>query len=155
MILIDQDFLPRATALINSATSRIDVSTFKAELTTKPRGRRLRLFFEALFAKRQAGLTVNFLLNWNDARRAAPQCNLATILSLKKNDLNIRILPSNRCCHAKIIIVDRTRAIIGSHNLSIMSCHNNFEASYLITDKISVDRLSAFFDHTLQNTTSP
>lgn len=155
MILIDQDFLPQAMALVNMAQSRIDVSTFKAEMTSKPRGRRLRLFFNALIDKRKAGLEVNFLLNWNDARRAAPHCNLSTINNLVKNKINVQILPYNRCCHAKIIIADRTTAIIGSHNLSIASCHNNFETSYLITDKVSVNRLSTVFERTLLNSKTP
>ena len=155
MLLIDQDFLPQATALISMATSRIDLSTFKAEITSKPRGRRLRLFFDTLFRKREAGVQINFLLNWNDVRHAAPLCNLATILELKRHKINVQILPNNRCCHAKVIIVDKDRAIIGSHNLSIASCHNNFEASYLVLEKVSVTRLSAVFDHTLSNSKTP
>jgi len=155
MILLNQDFLPQAIALISMATRRIDLSTFKAEITSKPRGRRLRLFFDTLFAKRAAGLEVNFLLNWNEARRAAPLCNLATILDLKRHKINVRILPNNRCCHAKIIIVDKDKAIIGSHNLSITSCHNNFEASYIIRDRVSVDRLSSAFEHTLNDSQKP
>lgn len=155
MILIDQDFLPQATALISMAQRRIDLATFKAEITSKPRGQRLRLFFDTLFEKRAAGLQINFLLNWNDNRRVVPLCNLATILELKRRKINVRILPNNRCCHAKVIIVDQDKAIIGSHNLSIAGCHNNFEVSYIIRDLVSVARLSSVFEHTLQNSQRP
>ena len=155
MLLIDQDFLPRAIALLDTADSCIDVSTFKAEITSKPRGRALRLFFDTLFKKRKAGIQVNFLLNWNTERRAVPLCNMATVLELKRQKINVRILPNNRCCHAKLIIVDRAKAIIGSHNLSIASCHKNFEVSYLITDSISVDRLAFVFARTCLNATKP
>jgi len=154
MLLIDQDFLPQAIALLNTAKSYINIATFKAEISPKPRGRALRLFYETLFAKRKSGVVVNFFLNWNSQHRSVPTCNMATLLELKKQKINVYTLPNNRCCHAKIIIADRAQAIIGSHNLSIASCHRNFEASYLITDKVSVDRLCFIFTRTCSNATS-
>lgn len=149
MILIDEDFLPQAIALITSAKSRIDIATFKAEITSKPRGLRLRQFFNLLYEKRSAGLTINFLINWNDERRVVPMANLCAIRELKLHKINVRVLHGGRCCHAKIILVDRDRAIIGSHNLSVRSCHNNFEVSYIIDDPADVVRLSAVYDRTL------
>jgi len=155
MLLIDQDFLPQATSLIKMATSHICISTFKAEISIKPRGHRVHLFFDTLFAKRKEGIKVDFLLNWNSEHRAVPQCNMATLLELKKQKINIRILPNNRCCHAKIIMVDKSKAIVGSHNLSIASCTKNFEVSYLITNDVSIYRLASVFAHNLANSKTP
>ena len=146
MLLIDNEFLPQAIAFITTAQRRIDIATFKAEITSKPRGRRLQIFFDELIKKREQGLQVNFLLNWNDEKRACPACNLSTIRELKQHKINIRVLPNNRCCRAKILIADQDKAILGSHNLSVKSCHNNFEASYLVLDPVSVARLSAIFE---------
>jgi len=146
MLLIDNEFLPQAIAFITTAQKRIDIATFKAETTDKPRGRRLRSFFDTLIKKREAGVQVNFLINWNDKRRAVPLCNLTTIRELKNHKINVKILPHNRCCHAKIIIADQDKAIIGSHNLSVKSCHNNFEMSYLVLDPVNVARISAVFE---------
>jgi len=148
MILVDEDFLPQAVALVSTAKKRIDISTFKAEITSKPRGRRLRCFFDCLFEKREAGLQINFLLNWNKDHRAVPLCNISTIRELKNHKINVRILPNDRCSHAKIIIADQDKAIIGSHNLSVKSCHNNFEISYLDFNPGSVARLCKAYDHT-------
>lgn len=155
MLLIDEEFLPQATALIGMARRRIDIATFKAEIISKPRGRRLRIFFDTLFQKREAGLQINFLINWNDDRRAVPACNISTIHELKRRLIFPRVLPDNRCCHAKILIVDQNKAIIGSHNLSVRSCHYNFEASYLVMDPVSVARLSGVFEHALLASTMP
>jgi phosphatidylserine/phosphatidylglycerophosphate/cardiolipin synthase-like enzyme len=151
MILIDEDFLPQAIALITSAKERIDIATFKAEITPKPRGLRLKQFFQTLFDKRDQGVQVNFLINWNDERRVVPMTNLSAIRDLKQHKINVKILKSNRCCHAKILLVDKDRAIIGSHNLSVRSCHNNFEISYLFDDPCSITRLSTIYDRTLQD----
>jgi len=155
MLLIDQDFIPQATSLISMARSHICISTFKAEISVKPRGRKVLAFFKTLYKKHQEGVQVDFLLNWNTQHRAVPQSNAFVLQELKQQKINIRILPHNRCCHAKIIIVDNTKAIIGSHNLSVASCRQNFETSYLITNKVSIYRLASVFAHNLSNSKTP
>lgn len=155
MLLVDQDFLPQATSLISMAHRHIDIATFKAEITSKPRGRRLRYFFDILYAKRCSGVDVNFLINWNTERRVVPLTNQYVIQELKRRKVNVRILPNDRCCHAKLLIVDKRVAIIGSHNLSVRSCNNNFEVSYLIQDPGSVARLTAAFNHVFSAAKTP
>jgi phosphatidylserine/phosphatidylglycerophosphate/cardiolipin synthase-like enzyme len=150
MILLDEEFLPQAYALVISAKERIDIATFKAEITPKPRGMRLKQFFNLLYEKQKNGVRVNFLINWNDERRVVPLANITAIQDLKQHGINVKILHGNRCCHAKILLVDRNRAIIGSHNLSVRSCHNNFEVSYIIEDTASISRLSTAYDKILQ-----
>lgn len=155
MLLIDQDFLPIVRGLISTAQSRIDISTFKAEITSKPRGRALRLFFEELFKKHDQGVSINFLLNWSTEKRVVPLTNKFVIHELKQHKINVRILPNNRCSHAKILIVDSRKAIIGSHNLSIRSCHNNFEVSYLIQGPADLARLNATFHRVFSTAKTP
>jgi len=151
MLLVDQDFLPQATAMVEMAHHQIDIATFKAEITSKSRGRRLRIFFEKLFEKKANGVQIRFLINCHDDRRLVPLTNFATIKEMKQHKIEIRKLPGNRCCHAKILLVDKKRAIIGSHNLSIKSCHNNFEVSYLLSDNVSINRLINVFEETYNN----
>lgn len=146
LILTDNEFLPQAKALIESAQRSIDISTFKAEITTKPRGLALSQFFKTLLLKAKEGISIRFLINWNQERRSCPKTNLYVITELKKTGIDIRHLKNNRCCHAKAIIVDKKKLIIGSHNLSVKSCHNNFEISYIVSDPEEVTSLSSTFD---------
>jgi len=146
LILTDNEFLPQAKALVESAEKSIDISTFKAEITTKPRGLALLHFFKALLQKAKEGVRVRFLINWNNDRRSCPKTNLYVITELKKANIRIRHLRNNRCCHAKAIIVDKKKLIIGSHNLSVKSCHNNFEISYVVSDPEEVINLSSVFE---------
>ena len=148
LVLTDNNFLPQARALIESAKRSIDISTFKAEITTKPRGLALLHFFKTVLIKAKEGVEVHFLINWNTERRSCPKTNLYVITELRKVGIDIRHLKNNRCCHAKIIIVDQERAIIGSHNLSVKSCHNNFEVSYITSSLDEVERLSKTFGST-------
>lgn len=146
LLLKDNEFLPQARALVESATKSIDISTFKAEITTKPRGLALLHFFKTLLLKAKAGVKVRFLINWNEEKRSCPKTNLYVITEFKKANINIRHLKQNRCCHAKAIIVDKEKAIIGSHNLSVKSCHNNFEISYVVAEPEVINRLQSVFD---------
>ena len=146
LLLKDNEFLPQARALVESATRSIDISTFKAEITTKPRGLALLHFFKTLLEKAKEGVKVRFLINWNEERRSCPKTNLYVITELKKANIKIRHLKQNRCCHAKAIIVDKEKAIIGSHNLSVKSCHNNFEISYIVQEPEVINRLQSVFD---------
>lgn len=146
MILHDNQFISQALALIDTAKSSVDISTFKAEVTSKPRGKRLLAFFEKLYEKKSQGIRVRFLINAHDDHRITPKTNLSAVNNLKNHKIEVRTLYHNRCCHAKIILVDTDKAIIGSHNLSVKSCHNNFEVSYLVFDPVNICYLQAIFD---------
>jgi len=151
LLLLDNEFLPQARALIESAEKSIDISTFKAEITTKPRGLALLHFFKVLLQKAKAGVKIRFLINWNNERRSCPKTNLYVITELKKANIPIRHLKNNRCCHAKAIIVDNKKMIIGSHNLSVKSCHNNFEISYIVANQDEVNSLSSAFNNSFMD----
>ena len=146
LLLTDNEFLPQAKAVIETAKRSIDISTFKAELTTKPRGSTLAQFFKLLLQKAKEGVRVRFLINWNTDRRCCPKTNLYVITELRKANISVRHLRNNRCCHAKAIIIDKEKAIIGSHNLSVKSCHNNFELSYVVQDRESIESIASVFE---------
>jgi len=146
MIIYDNEFLPQAGALIESAKQSIDICTFKVEFTSHHRGRNLMAFYQKVFDKRASGVKVRFMMNWNTERRACPSTNKSAVSHFKKNKIIPRILPRNRCCHAKIVMVDAKKAIVGSHNLSVASCSRNFEVSYLVHDQIAVTALQMIFN---------
>lgn len=133
MIVADEKFLILAQREIETARESIRISTFKAEWSEKPPGRKLRHFFETLGKRKAEGLQVQFLMNWNIRKRYGPRANVLTLLKLANMGIEVRVLPDDRCCHAKIILIDDERAIIGSHNLSIVSTSQNFEISGLHT----------------------
>ena len=146
LLLVDNEILPHAKALVESAKGSIYISTFKAEMTTKTRGLALLHFFKALAVKAKEGVQIRFLINWNSKRHACPKTNLYVMTELRKVNIKIRLLKNNSCCHAKILLVDKKKAILGSHNLSIKSCHNNFETSYVVENPDALHALSNMFD---------
>lgn len=145
-LLRNEHFLPSAILLAQSATSQIYISTFKAELTHKPRGRLLKKLFETLADKANHNCKVYFLMNWHQDKRGVAKTNLYAARWLKDRQVSVKFLRNNRCCHSKLLVIDKRRAIIGSHNLSVKSCHNNFEMSYLINDPGSVKEICVAFE---------
>lgn len=135
-LLIDEQFLPAVQDLISKAQTRIWIATFKVEVVSRPRGRQLYQFLTTLFEKAQDGLDVRFMLNVPDNRNTIPRSNGYAIQTFKQNKIKVRGPRQQRTFHAKIIIVDQGPVILGSHNLSIRSCHNNFEASYMTTSEV-------------------
>lgn len=151
LILKDEQFLPLAVAMVAQAQKSIDITTFKAEISHKGRGDKLRVFFDELIKKAKEGIKVRMLINWNSDKKSVAKTNLFVVQELRKHNVKIRYLDNCRCCHAKLINVDRKQVILGSHNLSIRSCANNFELSYLIVNFEDVKELANVFDSSFQD----
>jgi len=145
-ILKDNEFLPAAIELICAAQKKIYISTFKLELITKPRGARLKELFSALIDKAGAGLDVRLLCNNTTGGGHIPPTNAAAIRQLSKTKIKLRGLPNEQLVHAKMLLADKTKAIVGSHNLSVMSCISNFELSCMISDTITNTILYNIFE---------
>jgi phosphatidylserine/phosphatidylglycerophosphate/cardiolipin synthase-like enzyme len=152
--LPDERFLPQAVMLTAAATNEILISSYKLEHTMRQRGDALRVLFEALVAAKRKGVKVKVLLNWNDLRRSVAKTNLYAMKWLKSHDIESRYLKDNRCCHAKIIIVDRKSVILGSHNLSCKSVMENHETSVLLDDAEIVQQAHELFLRVWENAIS-
>jgi len=151
LLVVDNQFLSQAQALIELATKEICISTFKLEINDKPRGRVLKRFFENLVLKIKQGVKVKVLFNWHNDQKSVAKTNYYASVFLKNAGADVRFLKNNRCVHAKLLLIDKEKALLGSHNLSIRSCESNFELSYLIPDPETVKQISAIFESIFMN----
>jgi len=149
--LIDEQFLTAITAIAKEATKSIYISTFKAERTTKRKGEKLKEFFDVLTEKARTGVDVRLIINKGDNRGHIPTTNIEVIRLLKQTKIKVRHLTDGYLCHAKIFIVDKTTAVCGSHNLSVRSCHNNFEVSCQIKESIHIKHLADVYEWKWEN----
>lgn len=146
LLVKDNDYLQYANAMIAQAKKEICLSSFKLEISTVPRGRALKEFFDNLISKNSQGIKIKILFNWHDDRRSVAKTNFYASQFLKQSGIDIRYLKNNRCCHAKVLIVDKEKVLLGSHNLSVRSTQNNFELSYLISDIETAAEVGVVFD---------
>ena len=140
-ILQDSNFLTCAQEIINSAQRNIYISTFKIEKGDKSKHRYLNGLLDTLIRKKASGVDVRLLTNKQGEQGHVPHTNAKAINYLKKGGVKVKWLRNSRICHAKMILVDDYYCIIGSHNLSLKSCHGNYETSILITNCIMIERL--------------
>lgn len=147
LLVADNQYLSQAQALIEQAKKEICISTFKLEFNDKPTGRGLKKLFESIVSRLKAGVKVKVLFNYHEDRHSVPRTNYSTGVFLKNAGADVRYLQNNRCCHAKLLLIDKEKALLGSHNLSIRSCISNFELSYLIPDPETVAQVNAIFEH--------
>ena len=147
LLVKDNQYISTALALVDQAKKEICISSFKLEIRDNPVGRALKNFFERIAQKRKEGVKVNVLFNWHDNKRAIAKTNYSVGLFLKNAGADVRYLQMNRCCHAKLLIIDKEKVLLGSHNLSIRSCQNNFELSYIIPDPETVEEIYSVFQH--------
>ena len=145
-VILDEQFIGQALLAVQEAKKEICLSSFKIELSDKPRGRQLAEFFKALENKADEGVCVRILFNWRPNEKSVPKTNKSTAFALKNHKIDLRFLNNDRCCHAKILLIDGRKAILGSHNLSVRSIISNFEISYLLTDAESVAELQSIFN---------
>jgi len=151
MLIVDNQFIAYALALVKQSKIEISITTFKIERSDKPRGKIIEQFFTALLEKAAEGVKIKLLFNWHDDKKSIARTNQPAGNFLKARSIEVRHLKNNRCCHAKTIISDGCKAIIGSHNLSCRSLSNNFEISYLISDPVEVASLQSVFAHSWQD----
>jgi len=145
-LLINEEFLDAAIELVSESLRYIYISTFKAEIIDKQRGKKLASLFYLLFKKAESGVNVRLLINNISNRGTTPISNFNAINACKNGGVKVRTLPNGRVCHAKVLIADNYLGIVGSHNLSVKSCRANFEVSYMITGTHTVTVLRQVYD---------
>jgi phosphatidylserine/phosphatidylglycerophosphate/cardiolipin synthase-like enzyme len=116
-------------SLIDGAQTSVDVY---AEVLRDPD------LLHALEAAVQRGVTVRVIISPSasfDAERA----------SLADAGVQVRLLRS-LYVHAKMILVDGQRAFVGSQNISTTSLDQNRELGIIVSDPVSLARISRVFD---------
>lgn len=144
--VFDNQFISKVWDLIMCAKSTIDLSFYKAELPKKKQRGKINIIYQALFLKKKENVRIRVLLNKEQTLRGVSRYNVVVASFLKENNIPCRFLDNSRCCHAKLIIVDKSRLYIGSHNLSSNAVSRNFEAGLILGSYGLVPEINGRFD---------
>ena len=94
---------------------------------------------EAIAQRANAGVDVCVITNAAQAKNLAPLARLIAVAP------SARVMYSAKFwLHAKLIIVDSTRMLIGSINLVDVSLDKRREVSVIITDPAAIERAAIF-----------
>lgn len=133
--LQDEDFSNIVTPLIQKAKNKIYITSYKLEPRKGQKAQRINALIKSLFEAKARRLDIKILLNFYSNHKATSNINWYAARMFQRNGIIIKYQTSGRTLHQKIILIDDTYIIAGSHNLSVQSLAENIELSFLIEDK--------------------
>ena len=145
-VVLNEQFLSTAMAMLVDARKSVDICTFKFEFSTRPSARILNFVIQKLYALAANEVKIRVLLNTTRARSGLTKINEHAARELKKHAIEVRTLPDGRCQHAKTLIIDNCAGIIGSHNWSPKSLTENYEVSIALYHAGYIQEIQAHFE---------
>lgn len=133
--IICDDYPKRATELVNGAGISIDVLMFDWRFYPNRPGLPTQKFNSALVNRVNAGVQVRAVVNKSSQAKV-----------LKEAGIKAKSLRENKTLHSKLLIIDRQRYLIGSHNFTRNGFARNYELSVEVFDADSAGRYCEFFD---------
>ena len=131
-----REFPKKVIPLIESAKSKIDIVVFDWRWYPSDPGAACQLFNQAIIRARRRGVVVRALVNNSD---------IAKILI--PEGCQAKRLVTTKLMHAKLMIIDDSVSIMGSHNYSQAAFLMNFELSVIIKDKSTIEEFNLFFNN--------
>lgn len=134
--IISKDFPNVVIPLIDSADDNIDIVVFDWRFYKNDPANPVSLFNQAIARACARGVTVRCLVQ-----------NDGVVDNLKKLGCYARKLESKKILHTKLLIIDRVRIIIGSHNYTQHAFSSNHEASIFVVMKDENNGLVQYFNN--------
>jgi len=138
-VLTPDNYSTVVTAMLKSAKRSIDLQNQYINLNPSGNLPEFETLLEALLERATAGVRVRVLLR--------------DFMEIEKIDMLVAMgfdrswFRLMKCCHAKLIVVDRERALLGSHNWSNAGTVTNRDASLLFEHAGIAEYLGDIFEH--------
>ncbi|VVC04835.1 Cardiolipin synthase [Candidatus Burarchaeum australiense] len=120
--------------LIGSASSSLDVEMYVFSY---------QLLADELISAQARGVSVRVLL---EPALSGDNANLKMAETLRDGGVDVRWADPSRTNHAKFLIIDGKRVLVGSHNWSWHAMNTNREASVLVEDAATVSEFGRAFE---------
>lgn len=133
--IIAKQFPKITIPLIEAAQHSIDVIVYDWRWYPTAGGSTISQFNAAVAAAARRGVAVRALVN-----------NDAVIDILKAKGCNAKRLQSKRMLHTKMLLIDGTKLVIGSHNYTQHGFNLNHEASILVELDSTPNDFTAYFN---------
>ena len=143
--LFDSDYINTAQFLIERAEREIFLSTFRLQIFNRLKSSKFLGLYSALIHALKRGVDVRVLTQFSAIPGKCPRSNTTSMRMLRDKGARVRFLSGGRIAHAKILCIDETYLISGSHNWSASSLCQNFEFSVLARDPAQVAGARAHF----------
>jgi phosphatidylserine/phosphatidylglycerophosphate/cardiolipin synthase-like enzyme len=134
--IISKDFPLVVIPLIDSAVNSIDIIVYDWRFYKHDHECSVSQFNEAVARACARGVNVRCLVQ-----------NANVVNALKQIGCNARLLNSKRILHTKLIIIDKKRVVLGSHNYTQSAFTSNYEASIFVKLESAENTLVQYFNN--------
>ena len=136
IFLIGKDYPLHVIPMIENAKKCIDVVMYDWRWYGDKPGHTMQQLNNALVQATRRGVRVRAVVNTGDHAKF-----LATL------GIKARTLRDKRTLHSKLIIIDDTKLIIGSHNLTANAFYRNLESSVALELPPGGNRIAEYFEN--------
>lgn len=145
-LLADKAYVPRISALIDSATTSIDIVMYQVNLPPDARATHpVRVLLDRLVARHQAGVEVRMVVDAGTPEDGAARPSAIAAAYLKERGIDVRWDEDDRTTHDKALVVDGRWCVIGSTNWTAAAFGHNRELSVLLDDREVAAKLAKLF----------
>ena len=130
---------------INSANQKIDIIMYEWKWYSHEKAGGVEKFNLAVQGAARRGVKVRVLLNIESMGHAITRINKRTETYLRLAGVEVKFGQIGTATHAKILIIDDRKMIIGSHNISKGSFSRNQECSILIEGGEAIREYNDYF----------
>lgn len=133
-IIIGKQFIEKVIPLINAAKESIDIIIYDFRLRPEHEEHPVSVLALALKEAKERGCVVRALVSSPTVKA-----------HLEQYTLQAKILVTQKLMHAKMMLIDNTVAIVGSHNYTQSAFSTNIEVSLAVTLSSTQNELQSYF----------
>lgn len=133
-ILIGRDFSRQVIPLIKNAKKSIKIMVYEWRWYPNEIGSKIQAFNQEILQANKRGVEVKAVVH---------KALIAEILRREK--IKVRKIESSKVLHTKLMIIDDSIIILGSHNYTMNAFNINYEVSVILHDLETVKELKEYF----------
>ncbi len=145
-LVTDAQYFQVARKMIQEAKSSIRVMMFEMGYYEKYPTTPSNLLIQELISAKKRGVLVEVILEVKEGKDRTTERNLATGKILSKEGIEVIYDPLFKTTHAKFLMVDEHRVLLGSTNWTYYALTHNHEVSVLIRSKALAKELLDYFN---------
>ena len=132
--------------LINSAEKEILIITYQIKADIIKNNNTISKIIGIIKSKKLKGVEVKILINKKYPINYMVDIAEKSKMNLKKEGLEVKTYKRNKTLHSKLIIIDKERIYIGSHNLTNTALLYNCESGIIIDNKDIANFFESYFN---------
>lgn len=148
-LLLNKEYFETVLKEIENAQSSIDISMFYFSFSKDKKSITSKLH-DALTLAHKRGVKIRIVLDRDRPTDiyASYRANKQRFTGLKKAGIDVKFDKKEVASHSKLLIIDKSKVILGSHNWTYGSYEKYQDVSVIVQSKLVAEEYSKLFDNT-------